>query len=87
MSRQKILENMAGSPFMLKVIARLPEGFGPKIPELGWVIGIDLTGQVRYSMQDWSGTYSGVTSVNEINGQLFLGSIAMHSVGAINLPE
>jgi hypothetical protein len=54
---------------------------------LGWVIGIDLTGQVRYSMQDWSGTYSGVTSVNEIDGQLFLGSIAMHSVGAINLPE
>jgi sugar lactone lactonase YvrE len=85
--RQKILESVAGSPFMLKVIARLPESFGPRIPALGWVIGIDLTGQVRYSMQDWSGTYSGVTSVNEIDGQLFLGSIAMHSVGAIKLPE
>ncbi len=85
--RQKVIERLAGSPFMLKALARLPESFGPTIPPLGWVIGIDLTGQVRYSMQDWSGTYSGVTSVNEIDGRLFLGSIAMHTVGAIDLPE
>ena len=85
--RQKVLESLAGSPFMLKALARLPESFGPKIPPLGWVIGIDLSGQVRHSMQDWSGTYSGVTSVNEIDNRLFLGSIVMHTVGAIDLPE
>ena len=72
---------------MLKAVARLPKSLGPKIPPLGWVIGVDLTGQVRYSMQDWSGAYFGVSSVNEIDGRLFLGSIAMHTVGAIDLPE
>ena len=53
----------------------------------GWIIGVDLSGQVKYNLQDWSGSYSGVTSVNEIGGRLFLGSINMHTVGAIDPPE
>ncbi len=85
--RQKIIEAIAGWPFLLKVIARLPESMGPNIPPLGWIIGVDLSGQVKYNLQDWSGSYSGVTSVNEIGGRLFLGSIKMHTVGAIDPPE
>ena len=75
--RQKVLESLAGSPFMLKALARLPESIGPNIPPLGWVIGIDLTGQVRHSFLEGfeeAGTFS---EIKERHGQRFAEALSV----------
>jgi sugar lactone lactonase YvrE len=81
-NRQSALENMAGRPFLRKLLMRMPSALREiELPPLGWVIAVDMTGKVRHNLQDHSGGVYTVTSVNEFNDRLYLGSIAMDSVG------
>jgi len=81
------LEKMAGRPFLRKVVARLPEFIrNSQVVKMGWVIGIDHDGQVKYNFQENAGHLSTITSVNEFDGYLYLGSIAMNTVARISKP-
>ncbi len=74
--RQAALEGLAGRPFARRVLMRLPEQLRQIEPEpLAWVVGLDPDGGVRHSLQTRGGDFRTVTSVNEIDGQLYLGSI------------
>jgi hypothetical protein len=76
--RQPALEGLADKPFARSLIMRLPERLRQIEPEpLAWVVGLDTDGGVRYSLQTRAGDYRTVTSVNEFDGQLYLGSIDM----------
>ena len=85
--RQHALEGMAGSPFIRRIVVRLPEPLRTITPPpLGWVIGLDGSGKVLHSLQDPTGSVHTVTSVNEFDGALYMGSIAMDTVGRVSAP-
>lgn len=85
--RNTELEAMSGRPFFRKLIFRLPESFRAiELNRLGWVLGLDVDGKVKYSIRDSSGAYANITSVNEFDDRLYLGSILMNSVGRIRRP-
>lgn len=81
------LEGLAGSPFRRRLLMRIPGAANIPLPAYGWVIGLDTEGNVVHNLQDPSAGYSTVTSVNEIDGFLYLGSIAMMTVGRIAVPD
>lgn len=86
--RAKGSDRLAPWPFLRKALWRLPESIatlGPG-PLYGMIIGVDVDGNVVHNLQDPSGAYGSITSVNEIEGYLYLGSIIMTSVGRIAAP-
>lgn len=85
--RSSALDDLAGSPFARRLLAHLPLawlGFEPE--PFGWVIAVSPAGQIVHNLQDPWGGYSTITSVNEFDGQLYLGSIQMDGVGRIAAP-
>lgn len=85
--RAASFDRLAPHPWLRKLLLRLPESWVNLVPEpLGWVAGVDTTGRVRHSLRDRSGLYSVVTSANEYDGKLYLGSIAMNSACILELP-
>jgi len=85
--RVESLEDIAGRPFLRKILLRLPESLaGVKPATVGWVIGVDADGVIRHNLRDATGAYSNITSVNQFDDHLLLGSIMMKSVGRIEAP-
>ncbi len=86
-ARMASLENLAQSPFRRRLLLRIPGLASVPLGTLGWVIGIDTDGEVVHNLQDPAGGYPTVTSVNELDGQLYLGSIAATAVGRLAAPR
>jgi hypothetical protein len=85
--RVESLEDIAGRPFLRKILLRLPESLvGVKPATVGWIIGVDADGVIRHNLRDATGAYSNITSVNQFDDHLLLGSIMMKSVGRIEAP-
>jgi len=85
--RIESLEGIAGRPFLRKMLLRLPESLVNPEPEaVGWVIGVDADGVIRHNLRDTTGAYVNITSVNQFDDHLLLGSIMMKSVGWIEAP-
>lgn len=81
--RNGLLDNLAGKPWMRKVIQRLPAFLRPQAVSYGHIIGISAEGDVLVNLQDPKGTYPLITSVTESNDYLYLGSLAESSVGRL----
>jgi sugar lactone lactonase YvrE len=81
-------DGLARRPFLRKVLFRVlnvaPSLLAPQ--PYGWIIGLDTDGRVLHNLQDPSGSYGSITSVNEFDGKLYLGSVTMNSVGRIAAP-
>ncbi|HEV2665637.1 MAG TPA: SMP-30/gluconolactonase/LRE family protein, partial [Blastocatellia bacterium] len=85
--RVESLEGIAGRPFLRKMLLRLPESLvGVKPETVGWIIGVDADGVIRHNLRDATGAYDNITSVNQFDDHLLLGSIMMKSVGRIEAP-
>ena len=85
--RIQSLEDIAGSPFLRKMLQRLPESLVGVEPEaVGWVIGVDADGVIRHNLRDTTGAYANITSVNQFDNHLLLGSITLKSVVRIEAP-
>ncbi len=84
--RDDELEGLFPRPFVRKLLMRLPEALFGRPPDrlYGWVIGVNPQGEIVHNLHDPSGGYGAITSVNEIEGDLYLGSIAMSSVGRLS---
>lgn len=81
---RKALDPFIPKPFLRKVVYRLPEFLKPAPIRHGYVLGLDLDGNVIYNYQDPTGTiYADVTSVIEHNGAIYLGSIGEDSIGRL----
>jgi sugar lactone lactonase YvrE len=74
--RNALVDQLAGRPFLRKAVRRLPEWVRPAPVNYGHIIAIDTTGRVVESLQDPSGRYPSLTSVLEVPGWLYLGSLA-----------
>jgi len=81
------LDGLMPYPFWRKVIARLPASFtsSPVIP-YGWIVGLNKNGEVIHDLQDPSGHYTTITSVNEHEGLLYLSSLTENAVGQLIAP-
>ena len=73
--RIALLDQLSGRPFVRKVIQRLPEAMSPKPIHYGHVIAVDDSGRVVADLQDPAGGFTGLTSVLEVPGWLYLGSV------------
>ena len=73
---------LAGLPQLRKVIAHLPiKTLQAAASPYSFVLGLGLDGEVVQNLQDSNASYSMITSANECNGSLYLGSIHMPAVG------
>ncbi|MFQ6678577.1 MAG: SMP-30/gluconolactonase/LRE family protein [Fidelibacterota bacterium] len=86
--RKDIIDNLADKPFIRKMIMRLPESMQPAPDRYGFIMGIDENGNVIHNLQDPSPeSFSPITSVEEHNGYLYLGSLTYEGFGRIKAPE
>lgn len=85
--RDKKIDSFMPSPFLRRLIMRLPATLRVSEPEpIALVIAVDHDGNVVHSLQDHTGHYHTVTSANEAEGYLWLGSLTQPHVARIPLP-
>ena len=86
--RKEIIDNLSGKPFVRKIILRLPEALQPAPDRHGFVLGIDGAGRVIHNLQYPSPeSFSPITSVEEKNGVLYLGSLTYLGFARIIAPK
>lgn len=84
--RNEALETLMPTPFWRKVMMRLPESLrGGVGAPFGWVAHLDAQGQVIESLQDPNGHFGMITSVNEHDGTLYLGSLTEAAIGRLSI--
>jgi sugar lactone lactonase YvrE len=81
------LDPLLPTPFLRKVLWRLPWLFSATSTGEGYVLGLDLNGNVKHNLQDPTGeAYSDTTSAIEDSGMLYIGSYSGDGVGRIPVP-
>lgn len=74
------------SPFMRRVIWRLPDAFLPEPGRYGFVLRLDGRGRVGDVLQDPASRYAQITSVEQVGRYLFFGSLVEDAVGRLAAP-
>ena len=74
-------------PFLRKQIWKLPQSLLPKTVRYSFVLGLDRNGAVVHNLQGPSGILAPVTSVNEYDGQLWLGSVEDDALARVAVPK
>lgn len=86
--RDVIVDRTAGTPLLRKLMVRLPAFMHPAPRRYGHVVGLDGQGQVRCSLQDPAGErFALITSVQERDDWLYLGSLTEPSLARIRVPS
>ena len=81
--RNALVDRLAGRPFLRKAVRRLPPWIRPAPVNYGHIVAIDTTGRVVESLQDPSGRFPSLTSVLEVPGWLYLGSLSASTAARI----
>ncbi len=79
-------EALAGNPWLRRLISWLPLEALANSARYGMVLGLGLDGIVKYNLQAPEGTPYAVTSVNEFDGALWLGSHRSSTLAVIQAP-
>lgn len=86
--RDATLDALGPIPFLRSVVARLPGWVLPEAGRQGFVLGLDLDGNVveqyRYAGK---GAFGPVTSAVEHDGMLYLGSLSDTAIGRIAIDD
>ncbi|MEM7611873.1 MAG: SMP-30/gluconolactonase/LRE family protein [Pseudomonadota bacterium] len=86
-TRGSPLESIADKPWLRRLLGGLPASWlTPPAPQ-AFVIGLSLDGQPVHNLQWQDGDLHTITSVNEIDGALHLGTIATPYVGILDVPD
>ena len=82
--RDKTIDSIMPRPFLRKIIMRLPEALRVSEPDpIALAIALDHNGNVVHNLQDHTGHYHTITSVNEVDGYLWLGSLIQPYIARI----
>ncbi len=85
--RAESVDILHPSPALKKLVFRLPAFLRPVPVMYGFVLGLDGDGNVVHNLQDPTGAFAPVTSVEEVNGTLYLGSLTYPAAARIAKPE
>ena len=79
-------DQLAQQPFIRTLLSVLPGALMTAVVKpTSFVIGVDLNGQVKKNLQDPEFGYHYITSATPCGKTLWLGSLAMESVGRFAL--
>ncbi|MBS7806974.1 SMP-30/gluconolactonase/LRE family protein [Variovorax sp. PCZ-1] len=84
--RSKMLDDMAGKPWMRSLTMRLPRFLWPIPPKYGHVISFTEDGTVLQDLQDPSGAYPETTGVLETSDRLYVQSLHADWIGWVKRP-
>ena len=85
--RDEAIDSILPRPFLRKIILRLPEAMRVSEPDpIGLVIALDHDANVVHNLQDHTGHCHTITSVNEEDGYLWLGSLTEPHVARLPVP-
>ena len=85
--RDATLDALMPWPLVRGVVMRLPDFLLPTPKKYGFVIGIDLNANVVHNLQDPSGAFAPITSVEQFGNTLYLGSLVEAAVGRMPVPR
>lgn len=86
--RNALLDNLAPSPFIRKMILRLPEAMQPAPERYAFVLGLDGDGRIVHNLQNPSGEpFAIITSVEQVGDVLYLGSLEEPALARVAVPE
>ncbi len=85
--RNPALDKLLPYPFLRKIVIRLPLFLQPQPAPYGFVLGLDNVGTVVHNLQDPLGGFAPITSVQEKNGVLYLGSLSHPNFAWIPSPD
>jgi len=86
--RDALLDATLPHPFARRVIARLPKLLQPAPRRHAWVLGVDAEGRVVHDLQHAApDSFSPVTSVEERDGRLYLGSLSYPGFARAPAPD
>ncbi len=81
------VDAMADKPWLRKLLSRLPlDLLTAGTPRYSFVVGLGLDGSVSHNLQDTGAGFNNITSANECDGILYLGSLSMPAVARYRLP-
>jgi hypothetical protein len=82
-----MLDPLLPHPLLRKIVWRIPGFLSDASTGQGYVLALDLEGNVIHTLQDLTGeTYPDTTSVVEHDGWLYLGSFTADGIGRIPVP-
>lgn len=82
--RSQAMDSLADSPFLRKVVSRLPESLRPGPLRYGFVVQMDQNGTVLANLQDPSGDYATTTGAIQLpDGRLVVSSLTEPRIGFI----
>ena len=84
--RDSNLDLLLAHPHLREMVMRLPESFRPGMQRYSFVLGVNDKAQVIYNLQDPQGRYAPITSVQEFNDALYLGSLLENAMARIPVP-
>lgn len=85
--RSAPVDGISDSPFLRKMVMRLPAQFRPKPQRYGFAIRIDGTGDVLENLQDPSGDYALVTGgIDTQDGRVVITSLTEPRLGYLEKP-
>jgi sugar lactone lactonase YvrE len=84
--RKPDVDALLERPFLRKLIMRLPKAMIPAAENYGFVLGLDGSGRVVHNLQDPAASFAQISSVEEHDGKLFLGSLVEDAIGRIPVP-
>ncbi|MEN0060732.1 MAG: SMP-30/gluconolactonase/LRE family protein [Myxococcota bacterium] len=83
-SRRAIVDQIAPSPFVRRIIQRLPRFTRPEATRYGHVVAIDALGRVVADLQDPSGSFARTTGALEVGETLWISSLHEPDLGRLN---
>lgn len=82
--RNAIMDNLAGNPFLRRVIMRLPDAMKPAPTRYGLIFRMDATGRVIETLQDPAGRYALTTgAVTLPDGRIAVTSLTEPALGLL----
>jgi sugar lactone lactonase YvrE len=86
--RNDMADWLAPKPFVKQALSKLPSFLWPQPQPYAFVVKLDETGAILDSLQDPTGQHlHSVTSVQERDGYLYLGSLYNDRIGKYKLPD
>ena len=85
MPRIGIVDMLAESPFLRKMIYRLPDFLSPSPDQHGYVLGLNEDGEILHNFQDPSGAFAETSGAIEHEGWLYVGSFSGNAIGRLAL--